>query len=77
MELDYGEEVRIPTVDGESLCFESYSNNTEGCSYIRFIDSDGHELAYWNCDEWAEDPQIVMGSIMGCIRSGATTKEEE
>ena len=69
--LDYGQEVRVPTVKGQSLCFETHAENMDGCSYIRFIDEDGDELAYWICDEWAEEPQLVMGAIMACIQNGA------
>lgn len=71
--MAYGDEVKVPTVNGEFLCFETSSNNPSGCSYIRFVDEGGEELAYWDFAEWVEDPQLVMGAIMGSIQNGATT----
>ena len=64
------EEVVIPTVNGESLCFETHNGNPLGCSYIRFIDSDGNELVYWDSTEWSDNPKFVMGAIMGTIQNG-------
>jgi hypothetical protein len=31
----------------------------------------GREVAYWSCDEWAEDPQLVMGAILGAANDTA------
>jgi hypothetical protein len=76
MKLDYGAEARIPTVNGETLCFESFHENMNGCSYVRFVDADDNELAYWTSDEWEEDPQLVMGAIMGCIQNGVSPRTE-
>lgn len=36
------------------------------CDYVRVCDRDGEEIAYWNVDEWVEEPTEVMGAIMGC-----------
>ena len=77
MKLNYGAEARVPTVNGETLCFESFHENMNGCSYIRFVDADDNELAYWVCDEWAEKPEEVIGAIMACIQNGASLVEEE
>jgi hypothetical protein len=77
MKLDYGEEVRIPTVNGQTLCFETFHENMDGCSYIRFVDADDNEIAYWVCDEWAESPQEVMGAIMGAIQNGVSLEGGE
>lgn len=38
------------------------------CSYIRVTDRADHEIAYWASNEWAEDPEIVMGAIMGALK---------
>ena len=37
----------------------------EPASYVRIVQA-GHELAYWVSDEWKEDPECVMGAILGC-----------
>ena len=42
----------------------------EACSYVRVVDAEGVELAYWDSAEWAEAPEEVMGSIMGAIIGG-------
>jgi hypothetical protein len=67
--VDPGECV-VPTVNGESLVFESYDQNPEGTSYVRFIDKNQQELLYYCADEWQQEPQLVMGCIMKCIQRG-------
>lgn len=47
---------------------ETADTNFEGTSYVRFVVND-HEVLYWNSDEWAEDPQGVMGAIFGALNS--------
>ena len=69
MKLAYGEEVKVKTPGGYLLCFETAQENPGGCSYIRFEDENGKEVAYWVSDEWKEFPQEVMGAIMGCMIS--------
>jgi len=61
----------VPTVKGQSLVFESYEENPGGTSYVRFIDKDNNELLYYNCEEWREEPELVMGCIMAAIQNGA------
>ena len=39
---------------------------------------DGREQGYWTSDEWREDPEVVMGAIVGCLlglgdQAGAVT----
>lgn len=43
------------------------------CTYVRIVDLDGNELAYWDMQEWVDEPEQVMGAIMGAIAS--TSKE--
>jgi hypothetical protein len=42
----------------------------EPCSYVRIV-QDQFELAYWVCDEWQEDPEYVMGAIIGAMMKKA------
>lgn len=50
------------------LCFPKFP---ESCSYVRIVNRQSLlEIAYWVCDEWAEDPQDVMGAIIGALCSG-------
>ena len=36
-------------------------------SYVRILRA-GYEVAYWVCDEWQEQPEEVMGAIVGAAR---------
>ena len=36
------------------------------CSYVRIV-VDGYEIAYWDKDEWKDDPS-VMGAILGAAK---------
>ena len=63
------EEIRVKFNSG-FLCFDSSVANPYGVSYVRFLDLDGNEIAYWVCDEWSESPEAaeeVMGAIMGAL----------
>lgn len=61
----------VPLATGQLLIFESYDENPNGTSYVRFADKDGNELLYYTSDEWHEEPQLVMGCIMAAIQNGA------
>lgn len=34
-------------------------------SYVRFCDPNGAELLYWDSEEWRENPEGVMGAVLG------------
>jgi len=40
------------------------------CDYVRVV-VDDLEIAYWVSDEWADDPENVMGAIFGAFHGGA------
>ena len=63
-------EVQVETVYGEKLCFKSFEESPLGCEYVRIINSEGKEVAYWSSSEWRDDPVSVMGAIMGAIQCG-------
>lgn len=44
-----------------------YSAETEMCDYVRVCDPLGREIVYWTSAEWAEDPQLVMGAMLGAL----------
>jgi len=54
-----GHEVRVPAFP-------------EACDYVRVVrhlpDGSVIECAYWNEDEWADDPADVVGAIMGATK---------
>jgi hypothetical protein len=64
----------IDTVDGEKVVFASAALEPHGTSYIRIVDVRGVEVVYWDSNEWREDPQGVMGAIMGAMLKGASSK---
>ena len=58
-------DIKIEFPNGESLRFDSSENNPNGVSFVRFYDREDNEVVGWVCDEWREDPELVMGSILG------------
>lgn len=47
-----------------------YDTDDELLTYVRVCDPLGRELAYWTHEEWQEDPQLVMGAIIGALVRG-------
>lgn len=46
----------------------------EPCSYVRVVQN-GFELAYWNIEEIREDPEQVVGAIIGAAKGGVETPD--
>lgn len=63
-DLDYGPEFTI-RFGKRALRVPSHPDT---CSYVRITD-EGREVAYWDSAEWQEDPEGVMGAIVGALRS--------
>lgn len=55
--------------NGNTIRTDTYADHPEGSSYVRICGPDGREFAYWSYTEWAEDPQLVMGAILGSAGS--------
>jgi len=65
------DEIKIPIAGGKQfLIFPSVKQNPKGVDYVRFEDENGNELLYYDQQEWADEPELVMGAIMACIQSG-------
>jgi hypothetical protein len=60
----YARECSIQTHTGFMLKTPAYP---EDCSYVRVCDPLGRETFYWASDEWEQDPEVVMGAIMGAL----------
>lgn len=60
-------ESSITHSNGTSLLFSAYP---EPVSYIRVVDAEGREIAYWTIDEVSEDPADVLGAIFGAVIGG-------
>lgn len=37
--------------------------------YLRITDNDGNELIYQDKEEWADDPEAVIGAIFGALKN--------
>jgi hypothetical protein len=68
-------EVVVQLADGCSLRSGVYEGGTfTSGEYVRLCDSDGKEILYWDHQEWADDPVLVMGAI---INSAAGLRKHE
>lgn len=75
MANDYGNEYIVKLDNGRAIHTDSYQDNPAGSSYVRIVDEQGNEVAYWIYDEWREDPQLVMGAILGACESVSPINE--
>lgn len=57
-------ETRMPVGNGY-LAFDDAEISPNGVTYIRVLDANQQELAYWVYSEWAEEPENVLGAILG------------
>ena len=66
---EYGEEVVVRTEDGRELRSRAGADGdcTVTGEYVRVLDAAGREQGYWTSEEWREDPEVVMGAIVGCL----------
>jgi len=64
-DVEYGPEREAVEVGGYSIRFGS-ANLSE---YARVVNEDGEEMAYWVSDEFAEDPDLVCGALLGWVQS--------
>jgi hypothetical protein len=55
----------IDLPNGNKICAPAYPAD---CDYVRVLHKDGSE-SYWHFNEWAEDPQVVMGAFIGAMNS--------
>lgn len=37
-------------------------------TYVRVLNEKDREIAYWDVNEWEEEPEDVMGAILGAIK---------
>jgi len=55
-------EIEIPLPWGGTLrCGEGDSHQHGG--YVRVCDAKGKEVVYWDKQEWADEPESVMGAM--------------
>jgi hypothetical protein len=66
-EPDYGEECVVRLANGAELRCPPYP---APCDYVRVIGPNGVEIGYWNSDEMRDDPEDVLGAVLGAARGG-------
>ena len=52
--------------DGRSVRCPAYPAN---CEYVRILDADGAEEAYWGFDERGKAPKDVVEAFMGALKT--------
>ena len=62
--IDKENECSIRISDRMSLVCPAYP---EDCSYLRLVIDGKIESGYWHWEEWKDDPQVVIGAIMGIM----------
>jgi hypothetical protein len=61
--LDYGRE--SGALITQTGCAVRWPAAPAVCDYVRVTAPDGSEIAYWVCDEWRENPEEVLGALLG------------
>jgi hypothetical protein len=64
---DYGPEYALVAHTGFELRYPAEGE----LEYVRVCDPLGRETAYWDSDEWAISPQVVMGAMLGALAQRA------
>ena len=64
---DYGSELDIVLADGGSI--RCPTEPIEGF-WVRIV-RDGEEVVYWDEDEFRDDPEVVLGALMGWAANAA------
>jgi hypothetical protein len=62
----YDPEYAVVAHTGFELRYEANGEH-DTPSYVRVCDPLGREIGYWVSDEWRDDPELVMGAILGCL----------
>ena len=68
------QEVLLPLANGWSLVSGVYNPAPDSFTcgeYVRLVDEGGHEVLYWDSEEWATDPVLVMGAIINAAANKA------
>lgn len=74
-------EVVVALADGWSLRSGVYDTDADDAltsgEYVRLVRPDGSEYAYWDHNEWADDPALVMGAIINAAAGYRIFDEDE
>jgi hypothetical protein len=58
------DEVVVRLANGWTLRSGDWGSGRVSGDYVRLVDENGVEYLYYDCEEWAEAPQEVIGAIM-------------
>jgi hypothetical protein len=67
---EYGWETALSASSSRALHVQASAQpaaENVAVNYVRVCERDGEEIAYWSSDEWAEDPQLVIGALVGAL----------
>lgn len=70
--MDDKKELIVRLTNGRTI--RSGSELRGAGAYVRVCRDDGSELAYWDKQEWQDDPELVMGAIL--FAAEGITREE-
>lgn len=59
------DELIINLANGCTLRCGPSEDETMYGGYVRICDAQGNEIVYWDQQEWADEPELVMGAIFG------------
>lgn len=62
------EELRIPLRNGGMIVCGRGERWCWG-GYVRVLNTEGEEIAYWDKAEFAEEPELVLGALLACASS--------
>lgn len=65
---DFGTEC-ILTITETGMQLHADGEDPDGTSYLRVCDPDGDEILYWTSDEWKEEPELVIGAVIGALNA--------
>ena len=61
---------RLHRIKGGFLAFGPSEDYEWGARYVRFLDEKGQEVLYYDRQEWADEPEQVMGVICRGVIEG-------
>lgn len=67
--------IKVKLANGCTICSDSLRFQAGG--YVQILNAKGEEIGYWDVNEWAEDPEFVMGAILGCAQSGLSADQQQ
>lgn len=58
--------------NGNTIRTNSFEDNPNGSSYIQICDRLGQQIGYYKSHEWQDQPEFIMGAIIGLCEASET-----